>query len=84
VRIAYWRVAAAQALESSLQTAGQDADKALEDSRKVEAEKLRSPMEPLRYQRQLLENIRLLEAIQQELSSSRIELASLMGCLPPS
>jgi hypothetical protein len=32
-------------------------------------------MEPLRYQRQLLENIRLLEAIQQELSSSRIELA---------
>jgi hypothetical protein len=69
-------VAAAQALESSLQTAGQDADKALEDSRKVEAEKLRSPMEPLRYQRQLLENIRLLEAIQQELSSSRIELAS--------
>jgi hypothetical protein len=42
VRIAYWRVAAAQALESSLQTAGQDADKALEDSRKVEAEKLRS------------------------------------------
>lgn len=82
VRIAYWRVAAAQALESSLQSAGQDADKALEDSRKVEAEKLRSPMEPLRYQRQLLENIRLLEAIQQELSSSRIELASLMGVSP--
>ena len=82
MRIAYWRVAAAQALESSLQTAGQDADKALEDSRKVEAEKLRSPMEPLRYQRQLLENIRLLEAIQQELSSSRIELASLMGVSP--
>ncbi|WP_034366641.1 TolC family protein, partial [Comamonas testosteroni] len=40
------------------------------------------PMEPLRYQRQLLENIRLLEAIQQELSSSRIELASLMGVSP--
>jgi hypothetical protein len=39
-------------------------------------------MEPLRYQRQLLENIRLLEAIQQELSSSRIELASLMGVSP--
>jgi len=83
VRIAYWRVAAAQALESSLRTASQDADKALDDSRKVEAEKLRSPLEPLRYQRQLLENIRLLEAVQQELSSARIELASLMG-LPPS
>lgn len=83
VRIAYWRVAAAQALEAALQTTSQDADKALDDSRKVEAEKLRSPLEPLRYQRQLLENIRLLETIQQELASSRIELASLMG-LPPS
>ena len=83
VRIAYWRVAASQALEDAIRTAVQDADKALGDSRKVEAEKLRSPLEPLRYQRQLLENIRLLEAVQQELSSSRIELASLMG-LPPS
>ena len=82
VRIAYWRVAAAQTLESSLRTASQDADKALNDSRKVEAEKLRSPLEPLRYQRQLLENIRLLEAVQQELSSARIELASLMGLQP--
>lgn len=82
VRIAYWRVAAAQALESSLSIAAQEADKALEDSRKVEAEKLRSPLDPLRYQRQLLENIRLLEAVQQELSSARVELASLMG-MPP-
>ena len=56
--------------------------KALADARKAEAEQLRSPLEPLRYQRQLLENVRLLEAIQEELSASRIELASLMG-LPP-
>jgi len=83
VRIAYWRVAASQALDSSLRKAGQEAEKALGDARKAEAEQLRSPLEPLRYQRQLLENVRLLEAIEQELSSARIELAALMG-LPPS
>jgi outer membrane protein TolC len=33
----------------------------------------------LRYQRQLLENLRLLEAIDQELSSAKIELASLVN-----
>jgi outer membrane protein TolC len=50
--------------------------------RKVEAEKLRSPVEPLRYQRQLLENLRLLEVIEQELSPARLELAALMGMAP--
>ena len=82
VRTAYWRVVASQALESSLRSARDQAEKALADARKAEAEQLRSPLEPLRYQRQLLENVRLLEAIQEELSASRIELASLMG-LPP-
>lgn len=82
VRTAYWRVAAHQALQTQLRGASQAADAALADVRKVEAEQLRSPMEPLRYQRQLLENLRLLEAIEQELSPARIELATLMG-LPP-
>lgn len=82
VRIAYWRVAASQALETSLRNANQAADKALDDVRKIEEEKLRSPLEPLRYQRQLLENMRLLESIEQELSSARIELTSLMGLAP--
>lgn len=82
VRIAYWRVAASQALEASLREANKQADLALDDVRKAEAEKLRSPIEPLRYQRQLLENMRLLETIEQELSSARIELATLMGLAP--
>lgn len=82
VRTAYWRVAAHQALQAPLRSVSQAADAALVDVRKVEAEKLRSPTEPLRYQRQLLENLRLLEAIEQELSPARIELASLMGLAP--
>ena len=82
VSIAYWRVAAHQALQASLRKATQSADAALDDVRKIEAEQLRTPLEPLRYQRQLLENMRLLETMEQELSSARIELASLMG-MPP-
>ena len=82
VRTAYWRVAAHQALQTPLRNATQAADLALTDVRKVEAEKLRSPIEPLRYQRQLLENLRLLEVIEQELSPARLELAALMGMAP--
>jgi outer membrane protein TolC len=79
VRTAFWRAACAQKLKASVEAAISDADSALEDSRKVEAERIRSPLEALRYQRQLLENLRLLESVNQELSSARIELASLTG-----
>jgi outer membrane protein TolC len=77
VRAAYWRVVAAQQLLPVLRTTITDSEAALQDSQKVEAAKIRSPLEPLRYQRQLLENLRLLELIEQELSTARVELASL-------
>jgi hypothetical protein len=54
-----------------------EAKSALLDAQKAENERLRSPLEPLRFQRQVLENLRLLETIAQELSTARIELASL-------
>lgn len=79
VRTVFWRVAAAQKLGAELKSATAEAEKALEDARKIEAEGLRSPLEPLRFQRQLLENLRLLELVDQELSSARIELATLIG-----
>lgn len=77
VRTSYWRVVAAQSLGSALRDTIREAESALEKARQAETEKLRSPLEPLRYQRQLLENLRLLELIEQELSSARIELANL-------
>ena len=49
------------------------------DARKSEAERVRNPLDSLRYQRQLLENLRLLEAIDQELSTAQVELASLIS-----
>ncbi len=77
VRTAFWRAASAQKLKADVRATIVEAEGALVESRKAEAERLRNPLDSLRYQRQLLENLRLLEAIDQELSSARIELASL-------
>ncbi|MDZ5459650.1 TolC family protein [Azohydromonas lata] len=79
VRTAFWRAASAQKLAAEVRATLSQAAEALDDSRKAEAERLRNPLDALRYQRQLLENVRLLEAIDQELSTARIELASLVN-----
>ena len=79
LRTVYWRAASAQKLRTQVESTIVIAEEALVDSRKAEAERLRSPLDALRYQRQLLENLRLLEAIDQELSSAQVELASLIN-----
>lgn len=79
VRTAYWRAASAQKLRGEVAEVIATAEDALGDSRKAEAERLRNPLDALRYQRQLLENLRLLESINNELSSAQIELASLIN-----
>jgi outer membrane protein TolC len=79
VETAFWRAASAQKLRGEVKTTIAAAEDALRDSRKSESEGLRSPLDALRYQRQVLENLRLLESIEQELSSARIELASLIN-----
>lgn len=79
VRTAYWRAASAQLLKADVMKIIMLADEALQDSRTAGAERVRNPLEPLRYQRQLLENLRLLENINQELASAQIDLASLIN-----
>ncbi len=79
VRSAYWRSACAQVMRDRLKENITLAEEALETARKVESQRLRSPQDELAYQRQLLENLRMLEAVQQELSTAQVELASLMN-----
>ena len=79
MRTAYWRAASAQKLGAEVQRTIDLAEEALVDSRKVEQERVRNPIDALRYQRQLLENLRLLEAINQELLSAQVDLASLIN-----
>jgi outer membrane protein TolC len=79
VRTAFWRTVSAQKLRDEVKNTIAIAEAALADARKAEDERLRSPLDSLRYQRQLLENLRLLESIEQELATGRIELSALMN-----
>ncbi len=79
VRIAFWRAASAQALQGRVRATVALALEALRDARRAEDARLRNPAETLRYQRQLQENLRLLEAIAQELSVAQVELAWLIN-----
>jgi outer membrane protein TolC len=82
VRTAYWRAASAQKIDVDLRKTLRLGESALADSRSVETERLRDPLEALRYQRSMLENMRILESVQRELSAAQIELAELIN-LPP-
>ena len=79
VRTAYWRTASAQQLRSQVERTIVLAEQALEDSREIEGERIRNPLDALRYQRQLLENLRLLEAIEHELASAQVDLGALIN-----
>jgi outer membrane protein TolC len=79
VRTAFWRAVSAQKLQADVHAATVVAEEALFDSRQAETERLRNPLDALRYQRQVLENLRLLEAIEQELSTAQTELAALIN-----
>jgi outer membrane protein TolC len=82
VRFTFWRAAAAQALKDKVAATVATAERALKDAEKVEAERLRDPVDSLRVQKTLLESIRQLEAIDQELTTAKAELAALIN-LPP-
>jgi outer membrane protein TolC len=79
VRTAFWRTAGAQKLRGDVRKSIALAEEALADAGKAEGERIRSPLDSLRYQRQLLENVRLLEAIDHDLSTARVELAHLIN-----
>jgi outer membrane protein TolC len=81
-RQAWWQAAGAQLLEGKIEPVLDLARRALDDSRKVEVEKLRSPLEALNYQRQLLDIVRQLEAVRDELAQAKPRLASIMNLEP--
>jgi outer membrane protein TolC len=80
VRRAFWRAASAQRLNGDVRETIREAQNALESSRKGEA--LRAPIDALRYQKALLDALRDLEFVQQQLAVSKTELAALIN-LPP-
>jgi len=79
IQVAYLRAAAAQKLKSDLVKTIGDANEALKNSKTVEKDGLRSPLEALRYQKSLLDNVKILETIDQELATARVELNQLIN-----
>ncbi len=82
VRATFWRAAANQVLAGPIRSILAEAQKALRDSKAVEAENLKSPAEALQFQKSLLETTRQMTAIQQQLSSAPYELAALVNVDP--
>ncbi|MBF8274337.1 MAG: Outer rane protein [Magnetococcales bacterium] len=81
-RSAYWRALAAQELQPRVHAAISRAESALKDAKKVEDSELRSPLESLRFRKSLLENLRQLESLAQEMATSKVDLSAMMT-LPP-
>lgn len=82
VRTAYWRAVASEILRDRVRKTITDAEAALQDAYNLSDSRIHKPDESLRYQRNLLENLRLLEGIDRDLASARIKLVNLMGLQP--
>jgi outer membrane protein TolC len=81
-REAYWEAAGAQRLHDRIAPLLDAARKALDESRQSQQEGLRSPLETLTYQHALLDIMRQLEAVRDQLEEAKPRLASLMN-VPP-
>ncbi|MBE9395643.1 TolC family protein [Pontibacterium sp. N1Y112] len=82
VRSMYWNAVGAQYLQSKVDPLLINAREALAKAEKVGAEQLMNPLDSLRYRKDLLEIIRQLEGLRDELSKARPELATLLGLAP--
>ncbi|MGF6240211.1 outer membrane protein TolC [Paraburkholderia sp. GAS38] len=82
VREAYWQATGAQRLRDRIAPLLAQAGAALDDSRQAQRENLRSPLDTLNYQHALLDLMRQLEEIRDQLEEAKPRLASLMNLEP--
>ncbi|WP_229426050.1 TolC family protein [Pseudoduganella violacea] len=79
VREVWWQAVGAQQLQGRIDALLQEAEAGLADARQVEQQKLRSPLEALTYRRQLLDVIRQMGIIRNNLAQAKPRLAALMN-----
>ena len=82
VRGAYWRAVSAERVLPRVQYLDDSVSKALESTKQIVGQKLQAPLTPLNYQRDLLNIQREVRRLFRELSTAKVQLASMMG-LPP-
>ncbi|HTH67838.1 TolC family protein [Rhodanobacter sp. T12-5] len=81
-RQAYWQAAGAQKLQAQIEPLLAQAQQALGDSRAIEQQGLKDPLQSLGYQRELLGLVLQLETIRDELAQAKPKLASIMNLEP--
>lgn len=79
IQTAYLRAASAQKLKDGLLKTIQQANKAIANSKANRRDSIADPLEALRYQKSLLDNVKILQTIDQELSTALIELNQLIN-----
>lgn len=79
IQTAYLRAASAQKLKDGLQRTIREANKAIRNSKANSRDSIANPLETLRYQKSLLDNVKILQTIDQELSTAMIELNQLIN-----
>lgn len=82
VHAAYWAAASSERIIPRIRPIMAEAQRALKQSRAAGAERSQDPAEALRYQRSLLEVIQQLEAVENELTVAKTQLAQLIGLRP--
>lgn len=82
VRSAYWRALSAQRMTAKIKPVLTEAQNALALAKQSEDERLRSPLDGLRYRKSLLEIVRRLEALLEQQQMAKAELAGLMNISP--
>ena len=82
VREAYWQAAGAQRLHDRIEPLLIQARAALNDSKQAQQEQLRAPLDTLNYQHELLDLMRQLEIVRDQLDEAKPRLASLMNLEP--
>ncbi len=76
---AYWRAVGASRLLPRVEKLLNDTKKVLAESKQIEAEALQNPEIPLLYRKQLLESVRSLSKVREEMILARSQLAALIN-----
>ena len=82
VRNAYWRAVSSERLLPQVQQLDEMVHKTLAQTQLIFDRKLQAPLTPLNYRRDMLNIQREVQKLMRELSTAKMQLASLMG-LPP-
>lgn len=82
VRRSYYRAVAADKLLKDIKPIIKEVKKALSDSDNIAKLKLNSPINALGYQRELLDILRSLQNLEQNLVTAKVELTRMMGLKP--